>query len=55
MLMTARSGRAMIKTCLENLGYDENTYNLDDVYERFLRLADKRVKYMIMIWKLWCF
>lgn len=32
----------MIKTCLENLGYDENTYNLDDVYERFLRLADKK-------------
>ncbi|TEY03567.1 2-isopropylmalate synthase [Campylobacter sp. US33a] len=42
MLMTARSGRAMIKTCLDNLGYAENTYNLDDVYERFLRLADKK-------------
>lgn len=42
MLMTARSGRAMIKTCLDNLGYDEKTYNLDEVYESFLRLADKK-------------
>ncbi|XGQ69784.1 2-isopropylmalate synthase [Campylobacter hepaticus] len=42
MLMTARSGRAMIKTCLENLGYSEKTYNLDDVYENFLKLADKK-------------
>ncbi|MBM0637564.1 2-isopropylmalate synthase [Campylobacter sp. VicNov18] len=42
MLMTARSGRAMIKACLENLGYHENTYDLDDVYENFLKLADKK-------------
>lgn len=48
MLMTARSGRAMIKTCLDNLGYDEKTYNLDEVYESFLRLADKKDRFMIM-------
>ncbi len=42
MLMTARSGRAMVKACLENLGYDENTYKLDDVYENFLKLADRK-------------
>ncbi|MCX2683639.1 2-isopropylmalate synthase [Campylobacter sp. MIT 21-1685] len=42
MLMTARSGRHMIKTCLDTLGYNENTYNLDDVYARFLKLADKK-------------
>lgn len=42
MLMTARSGRHMIKTCLDNLGYNENSYNLDDVYARFLKLADKK-------------
>jgi len=42
MLMTARSGRHMIKICLDNLGYAENTYNLDDVYARFLKLADKK-------------
>ena len=40
--MTARSGRAMIKTCLESLGYDEKTYNLDSIYEKFLKLADKK-------------
>lgn len=42
MLMTARSGRHMIKICLDNLGYAANTYDLDDVYERFLKLADKK-------------
>ncbi|KAA6225497.1 MULTISPECIES: 2-isopropylmalate synthase [unclassified Campylobacter] len=42
MLLTARSGRNMIKTCLENLGYAENTYDLDDIYESFLKLADKK-------------
>lgn len=42
MLMTARSGRHMIKICLDNLGYAANTYNLDDVYARFLKLADKK-------------
>ncbi len=40
--MTARSGRHMIKTCLTNLGYSEDTYNLDDIYARFLKLADKK-------------
>lgn len=42
MLMTARSGRSMVKACLKNLGYEESSYNLDDVYERFLKLADKK-------------
>ena len=40
--MTARSGRHMIKSCLANLGYKENTYDLDDVYARFLKLADRK-------------
>ena len=40
--MTARSGRHMIKSCLANLGYDESTYDLDDVYARFLKLADRK-------------
>lgn len=40
--MTARSGRHMIKSCLTNLGYSEDTYNLDDIYARFLKLADKK-------------
>ena len=40
--MTARSGRHVIKHRLEMLGYKENQYNLDDVYKRFLELADKK-------------
>ncbi|EFY07495.1 2-isopropylmalate synthase [Succinatimonas hippei] len=40
--MTARSGRHMIKSCLASLGYDESTYDLDDVYARFLKLADRK-------------
>ena len=40
--MTARSGRHVIKHRLEMMGYKENQYNLDDVYKRFLELADKK-------------
>ena len=40
--MTARSGRHMIKACLDKLGYSEDTYNLDDVYAKFLKLADRK-------------
>lgn len=40
--MTARSGRHMIKACLEKLGYTENDYNMNDLYARFLKLADKK-------------
>lgn len=42
MYMTARSGRHMIKACLTGLGYPEGTYNLDEVYARFLKLADRK-------------
>lgn len=42
MHMTARSGRHMIKAVLESMGYKEGTYNLDDIYKRFLRLADRK-------------
>ena len=40
--MTARSGRHMIKACLEKLGYTESDYNMNDLYARFLKLADKK-------------
>lgn len=40
--MTARSGRHMIKACLDNLGYSEKTYDLDKIYQKFLALADKK-------------
>ena len=42
MHMTARSGRHMIKACLKNLGYQDDTYDLDSIYQRFLKLADKK-------------
>lgn len=40
--MTARSGRHMIKSVLEELGYKPGTYDMDDVYSRFLKLADRK-------------
>ncbi|MBO8415123.1 MAG: 2-isopropylmalate synthase [Proteobacteria bacterium] len=40
--MTARSGRHMIKACLDKLGYKEGTYDLNEIYQRFLKLADKK-------------
>ncbi|MCR5536933.1 MAG: 2-isopropylmalate synthase [Succinivibrio sp.] len=42
MHMTARSGRHMIKSVLTNLGYQEGTYDLDEIYQRFLKLADRK-------------
>lgn len=40
--MTARSGRHMIKSRLNALGYSDDTFNLDEVYRRFLELADRK-------------
>lgn len=42
MHMTARSGRHMIRACLRNLGYSDDSYDLNDIYDRFLQLADKK-------------
>ena len=42
MLMTARSGRHMIRECLRKLGYADDDYDLNDIYARFLKLADKK-------------
>ena len=43
MRMTARSGRHMIRTCLQNLGYiADKDYDLDEIYNRFLKLADMK-------------
>lgn len=42
MHMTARSGRHMVKACLTNLGYPENSYDLNDIYNRFLEVADRK-------------
>lgn len=42
MHMTARSGRHMIRSCLQNLGYSDDDYDLNDIYARFLKLADRK-------------
>jgi 2-isopropylmalate synthase len=42
IILTARSGRAAIKHRLKSLGYDVTKTELDDVYSRFLTLADKK-------------
>lgn len=38
--LTARSGRHALQHCLEELGYKVEGAQLDDVYQRFLQLAD---------------
>jgi 2-isopropylmalate synthase len=40
--LTSRSGRHVIKHRMESLGYKENDYNLEDLYNDFLALADKK-------------
>ncbi|MFO7658854.1 MAG: 2-isopropylmalate synthase [Bacteroidales bacterium] len=40
--LTARSGRAALKHRLSLLGFNLNKEQLDDVYKRFLELADKK-------------
>ena len=42
ILLTARSGRAALKHRLEILGFELTKEKLDEVYEEFLNLADKK-------------
>lgn len=42
IILTARSGRAALKHCLEVLGIRVEDEKLDDIYAHFLRLADKK-------------
>lgn len=42
IILTARSGRAALKHRLELIGYIPVNGDLDDIYERFLELADKK-------------
>src|SRR5690606_3720653 len=42
ILLTARSGRAALNHRLELLGFDLSRDKLDEVYEQFLKLADKK-------------
>ena len=40
--LTSRSGRSAVKHRMECMGYNENEYNLDELYTSFLKLADKK-------------
>lgn len=42
ILLTARSGRAALKHRLELMGFELTKESLDEVYEKFLTLADKK-------------
>jgi 2-isopropylmalate synthase len=42
IILTARSGRAALKHRLELIGYFPVNGDLDDIYERFLELADRK-------------
>ena len=42
IVLTARSGRAALKHRLEVLGYELTKEKLDEVYQKFLELADKK-------------
>ncbi len=42
ILLTARSGRAALKHRLELMGFELDKEKLDEVYEQFLNLADKK-------------
>ncbi|TDQ08720.1 2-isopropylmalate synthase [Pedobacter metabolipauper] len=42
IILTARSGRHALKHHLERLGYEIDRINLDQVYDRFLILADEK-------------
>ncbi len=42
ILLTARSGRAALKHRLELLGHQLNKDEMDDLYEQFLELADRK-------------
>ncbi|RIY32540.1 2-isopropylmalate synthase [Psittacicella melopsittaci] len=40
--LTARSGRAAVKGHMTDMGYSEQDYDLDKLYQAFLALADKK-------------
>ncbi|MEG0803019.1 MAG: alpha-isopropylmalate synthase regulatory domain-containing protein, partial [Citrobacter sp.] len=40
--LTSRSGRAAVKHRMDEMGYKESEYSLDNLYDAFLKLADKK-------------
>ncbi|XPE38053.1 hypothetical protein ACNKHS_00535 [Shigella flexneri] len=51
--LTSRSGRAAVKHRMEEMGYQDSDYNMDQLYDAFLKLADKKARYSITTWKRW--
>lgn len=51
--LTSRSGRAAVKHRMDEMGYKESEYNLDNLYDAFLKLADKKARCLITIWRRW--
>ena len=42
LTLTSRSGRAAVQHRMEKMGYNKEQYSLDNLYESFLSLADKK-------------
>lgn len=42
--LTSRSGRAAVKHRMEEMGYKDTDYNMDHLYDAFLKLADKKAR-----------
>lgn len=42
IVLTARSGRHALKHRIEELGYSQETFQIDELYERFVKLADRK-------------
>lgn len=40
--LTSRSGRAALRHHMTQMGYKDNDYDMDNLYEKFLKLADKK-------------
>lgn len=40
--LTSRSGRAAVKHHMKEMGYHDQDYNIDQLYNNFLKLADKK-------------
>jgi 2-isopropylmalate synthase len=41
IILTARSGRAALRYRLQKLGIDVNKYDMEDLYKRFISIADR--------------
>ncbi len=40
--LTSRSGRAAVKNHMDTMGYNDSDYDLDSLYQSFLKLADRK-------------